>query len=206
MNGHNHNTLYYTETTSNITFFWTSFMGSGSGMDADLLDGHHASEVIATGLPTGAIMWWNSTSGTVPSGWRVCDGSSGTPDARGLFICGAGSTYGLGGTTGSGSVTPAVSSITIGDTTITEAMLPVHSHSYTEYYAIPITPAPSAGYYSATYPYGGNAATSYTRSVTTSTDGGTGGSHTHSSGASVTYNAEYNVPPYYALYLIQKYT
>ena len=48
-------------------------------------------------------MMYNST--TAPSGWYLCDGNNGTPDLRDRFIVGAGSTYSVGDTGGSATVT-----------------------------------------------------------------------------------------------------
>jgi hypothetical protein len=39
-------------------------------------------------VPTGTIIAWNRTSGAIPSGWAVCDGTNGTPDLRGRFLRG----------------------------------------------------------------------------------------------------------------------
>jgi hypothetical protein len=40
-------------------------------------------------LPTGVITMWSGTIATIPSGWLLCNGSSGTPDLRDRFIVGA---------------------------------------------------------------------------------------------------------------------
>jgi len=61
------------------------------------------------GVPTGTIVMWSALSGAVPDGWQECDGSNGTPDLRGLFVCarsagravdttGGGTTYAHAGT------------------------------------------------------------------------------------------------------------
>ena len=44
----------------------------------------------------GMIMIWSGSSGTIPSGWVICDGTNSTPDLRNRFIVGAGSTYSVG--------------------------------------------------------------------------------------------------------------
>jgi hypothetical protein len=41
-----------------------------------------------SGVPTGAIMAFNSAS--CPTGWTLADGTSGTPDLRGIFLRGSG--------------------------------------------------------------------------------------------------------------------
>ena len=61
---------------------------------------------------TGMIMLWSGSTSSVPSGWALCNGSSGTPDLRDRFVVGAGSTYAVNATGGSANAT-----------------LPSHSHS-----------------------------------------------------------------------------
>jgi len=52
-------------------------------------------------LPTGAILLWSGSIGSIPSGYVLCDGTNATPDLRDRFIIGAGSTYAVGATGGS---------------------------------------------------------------------------------------------------------
>jgi len=40
-------------------------------------------------FPSGGIIMWSGTIATIPSGWLLCNGSSGTPDLRNRFIIGA---------------------------------------------------------------------------------------------------------------------
>lgn len=50
-------------------------------------------------------------SGTIPTGWQLCDGTNSTPDLRDRFIVGAGSTYSAGNTGGANTVTLATTEI-----------------------------------------------------------------------------------------------
>ena len=52
-------------------------------------------------IPTGGIIIWSGASNAIPSGWLLCNRSSGTPDLRNRFVVGAGSTYAVGATGGS---------------------------------------------------------------------------------------------------------
>jgi hypothetical protein len=52
-------------------------------------------------IPTGGIIIWSGAANAIPSGWLLCNGSSGTPDLRNRFVVGAGSTYAVGATGGS---------------------------------------------------------------------------------------------------------
>ena len=46
--------------------------------------------------PRGLIAMWSGAAETVPQGWALCDGASGTPDLRDKFVVGAGPRYALG--------------------------------------------------------------------------------------------------------------
>jgi hypothetical protein len=52
-------------------------------------------------IPTGAIILWSGSIGSIPTGWALCDGTNGTPDLRNRFVIGAGSTYAVGASGGS---------------------------------------------------------------------------------------------------------
>lgn len=56
------------------------------------------------GVPSGGIIIWSGSANSIPSGWRLCDGSGGTPDLRDRFIIGAGNLYERGNTGGSETV------------------------------------------------------------------------------------------------------
>lgn len=52
-------------------------------------------------VPTGCILLWSGSIGSIPAGWALCNGNNGTPDLRNRFIVGAGSTYAVNATGGS---------------------------------------------------------------------------------------------------------
>ena len=80
-------------------------------------DGSNLSDV--PGVPSGAIILWSGASNAIPSGYALCDGNNNTPDLRNRFIVGAGSgsSYSVGNTGGSNTVTLSTSQI------------PAHSHT-----------------------------------------------------------------------------
>lgn len=55
-------------------------------------------------LPAGAIILWSGSVASIPAGWVLCNGSSGTPDLRDRFVVGAGSSYAVGASGGASSV------------------------------------------------------------------------------------------------------
>ena len=65
------------------------------------------------GVPSGVIMMWSGAEGAIPSGWYLCNGSNSTPDLRNKFIVGSGtgSSYSVGATGGSDTVTLSTSQI-----------------------------------------------------------------------------------------------
>jgi phage tail collar domain family len=143
-------------------------------------------------------MWSGSTS-NIPSGWTLCNGSNGTPDLRNRFIVGAGSTYSVGSTGGSDTVT------------LTTAQMPSHNHSYslsTSYtgshsHTVSNVAAPSRiPYNSSSSSMDGGA----TRGGSVTTDSAGKHSHTISGSISATGSGQSheNRPPYYALCFIMK--
>jgi hypothetical protein len=70
------------------------------------------------------ITLWSGSIASIPSGFALCDGTSGTPDLRDKFIVGAGSTYAVDATGGSADATLPTHTHT---NTVTD---PGHFHSY----------------------------------------------------------------------------
>ena len=59
------------------------------------------SQQVLAVFPQGIILAWFVTSGQVPAGWAICDGSIGTPDLRGRFLRGVSDLADVGRTGGS---------------------------------------------------------------------------------------------------------
>lgn len=140
--------------------------------------------VLANGVPTGAIMMWSGSIATIPSGWLLCNGSSGTPDLRDRFIVGAGTTYAVAATGGSANATLVSHTHTA---TVTD---PGHSHTFL------IGPRLGGSY---SYPSNSDSGAANGVGTNSNTTGITVANSTE--GASAT-NA--NLPPYYALAYIMK--
>lgn len=136
-------------------------------------------------LPSGVIVMWSGSIASIPSGWLLCNGSSGTPDLRNRFIVGAGSTYAVAATGGSADAI-VVSHTHTATSTVSD---PGHAHSYT---------APGGG----SFVSGGEGYPTPSSATTgTATTGITVATTVASTGSSGT-NA--NLPPYYALAYIMK--
>lgn len=200
----NHDSRYYTKPQAITKFFNPSYMAPGAGADADLLDGHHLSDLVGSGLPVGAIVWWYADTEDIPTGWGLCDGLEHygvtTANYRDKFVIGASTTYTLKNSYGAASVTPTTYAVVIGDTTLDTTQIPAHTHTWSEIHCYVLS-----GYFYSSYGSSGSAYY-YTSNQTAETSGSMGGNgaHNHTSGSSVTWNSESNLPPFRAAYLIQR--
>jgi len=138
-------------------------------------------------LPTGAIILWSGSLGSIPTGYVICDGTNSTPDLRDRFVIGAGSTYAVAATGGSADAIVVTHTHTA-TSTVTD---PGHSHVGT----VGSGPGGCAG--------GGNPVP--TGTITTSTATATTGITVATTNANAgTSGTGANLPPYYALAYIMK--
>lgn len=79
----------------------------------------------APSLPSGAIILWSGSIGSIPSGYVICDGTNSTPDLRDRFVVAAGNNYSVGQTGGSADAI-VVSHTHTATSTVTD---PGHLHS-----------------------------------------------------------------------------
>jgi hypothetical protein len=153
--------------------------------------GSGATPTWASPFPSGMIVLWSGSTGSIPSGWVLCNGSNSTPDLRDRFVVGAGSTYSVDATGGSATVTP---SGTNAGTALSESQLPAHNHTTTITFTNGTTSSSSS-----TRLAGGGATTLGTQTYDTDNTG-SGATHTHT----FTGDSQTNLPPYYALAYIMK--
>jgi len=73
------------------------------------------------GVPVGSIIMWSGAQVDIPTGWRLCDGTNGTPNLLDKFVVGA--AYG-----GSGSY-PLSSTAGATSVTLTTANIISHTHT-----------------------------------------------------------------------------
>jgi hypothetical protein len=160
--------------------------------------GSGATPTWASPFPSGMIVLWSGSTGSIPSGWVLCNGSNSTPDLRNRFVVGAGDTYSVDATGGSATVTP---SGTNAGTALTEAQLPSHAHSSNVFrYSDEAGTNPSAansGTASGKIFAAGNFGT---HDMVSTSSTGSGSTHTHTFSG----NSQTNLPPYYALAYIMK--
>ena len=127
-------------------------------------------------IPVGGIIMWSGSIASIPTGWALCNGSSGTPDLRDRFIVGAGNNYSVAG---------------IGGTT--DSQLPAHTHNVTNGSANSFTAVTSVSDESVNQGGGGPVQVADQESSTTFTIQSAGISSTNQ-----------NLPPYYALAFIMR--
>jgi hypothetical protein len=155
------------------------------GTSGNVLTSNGSAWISSTAFVAGMIMLWSGSVASIPSGWALCNGTSGTPDLRNRFVVGAGDTYAVDATGGSANAT-----------------LPSHTHTATSTVTDP-------GHFHTTNV--GSANNSFDSGTTIADDspGQTGSNTTgitvatsiSTEGSSAT-NA--NLPPYYALAYIMK--
>ncbi len=139
--------------------------------------------VLNGGAPSGLIAMWSGSIATIPAGWLLCNGTSGTPDLRNRFVVGAGSTYAVGATGGSADA------IVVSHTHTATVTDPGHAHTFSSTLSDTIGGAGSQPGYRGS---GTTTTSTATTSITVSN------STTGSSGTNA------NLPPYYALCYIMK--
>ena len=62
-----------------------------NSLSDDAVTGAKLSNDMVGGItPIGGIILWSGSTGSIPSGWSLCDGTNGTPDLRERFVVGAG--------------------------------------------------------------------------------------------------------------------
>lgn len=146
----------------------------------------------ATPIPTGGILLWSGSIGSIPSGYVLCNGNNGTPDLRDRFIVGAGSTYSVNATGGSADASVVAHTHTATSaSTVTD---PGHLHTWG---AVPSGVAASN---SRSYREGG---ADGTQNTSTATTGITVATSTTVASAGVA-GTNLNLPPYYALAYVMK--
>jgi hypothetical protein len=141
----------------------------------------------ATPIPSGGIILWSGSIGSIPAGYVLCNGNNSTPDLRDRFIVGAGSTYAVDATGGSA-----------------DATLPTHTHTATSVVTDPSHQhsVPQGGAGASNYALGGPAG-SFAASQTTGLQS-TGITVATTNANAGTSGTNANLPPYYALCYIMK--
>lgn len=153
-------------------------------------------------IPKGGIIMWSGSLSSIPKGWVLCDGKSGTPDLRERFVICASDTgaYTVGTTGGENAHTLTIKELPNHTHTGSTTSNGNHSHKYkgdTDVSSIPFAcdgsdePSKSSGKIgSDPLDYGGEVAGEH--------------EHTLTIGNSGSGNAHENRPPYYALAYIMK--
>lgn len=123
------------------------------------------------------------------TGWVLCDGGSdgkggAVPDLRGRMIMGVSDTYKAGSSGGSAKHSHSLSG-TVGETTLTEAQMPSHTHTF------------GIGTYGSSAEAKGNTSSKQRTDAT-------GGSQAHTHTLEGTSDEVANIPPYYALSFIMR--
>jgi hypothetical protein len=141
----------------------------------------------APAVPTGGIILWSGSTGSIPATWYLCDGTNGTPDLRNSFIVGAGSTYAVNATGGSA-----------------DAIVVSHTHTATSVVTDPTHSHTIAGNF-ATFSGGGSSGANNSLGSATNTNTASTGITVATTNATAGVSGtNANLPPYYALAYIMK--
>jgi len=143
--------------------------------------------VSPSSVPTGCILLWSGSIGSIPAGFVLCNGLNGTPDLRNRFVVGAGSTYAVDATGGS---TDAIVVTHTHAATVTD---PGHNHD------IKVRNSGSGTRY---IDYNATSPGSVLVDVAETTTETTGITVSNANAGTSATNA--NLPPYYALCYIMK--
>jgi len=142
-------------------------------------------------LPSGAILLWSGSIGSIPSGYVLCDGTNSTPDLRDRFIVAAGNNYSVGQTGGSADA------IVVNHTHTATVTDPGHQHN--SQHSTFLTGWSGGG---GSYNYNSSAGNPSFQLDSATASATTGISVTNASAGTSSTNA--NLPPYYALAYIMK--
>ena len=95
--------VYQSLTVENIDVKGEFQLNGSTGTSGQVMvsQGADSSPIWGSGFPVGGIIIWSGSTGSIPSGWALCNGANGTPDLRNRFVVGAGSTYAVDATGGS---------------------------------------------------------------------------------------------------------
>lgn len=146
-------------------------------------------------MPRGAVVMWTGTADTIPNGWRLCDGTNGTPDLRNRFIIGASNQHPVDQNGGNETHSHQ---ITVNGHRLTTAQIPAHSHRNTKS-VMHTQPTSPWGY---VFSYDVKYASLHRANNSVVPTDSIGGNQPHSHTA--TSNAVPHLPPFYALCFIKK--
>lgn len=140
----------------------------------------------ADDIPIGIIAMWSGLAANIPSGWLLCDGTSGTPDLIDKFIRGSATA----GSTGGADTHTHTDTFAVANHTLTTAQMPSHTHTASH--------SPNSGT-SSLFGRSSNETVSGSHSTNSA---GSGAAHNHGLSGSVASAS--NLPAYYTLCFIIK--
>jgi len=178
------------ETGTGALVFASSPTLTGTPLSTTAAYGTNTTQIATTAfvqaaVPAGVIVMWSGSIASIPSGWTLCNGSSGTPDLRDRFVVGAGTTYAVAATGGSANA------VVVSHTHTATVTDPGHTHGLT-----------NLALYSDTVSGGGITIQTRTNSANTTATATTGITVGNSTEGVSGTNA--NLPPYLGINFIIK--
>lgn len=182
----------------------------------DVDDRITALEAPAGVLVIGMILMWAGAFSSIPTGWKLCDGTAGTVNLQNKFVLAAGATYPVTTTGGAASVSTDTSgththTVSVTGTALTVGQMPLHGHPWS--HATGTQNSAESGPAGGILTHTVGATTVNYSGTASGTSGeqiggaGAGETHTHvastaTAGSSHAHSVA-TLPPYYAIYYIQ---
>ena len=166
---------------------------------------------IAANLPAGVdfirsgmVVGWTGLSSAIPSGWHLCDGTSGTINLLDQFIVGGGGSLPSTGTYASTTGATSAGTPTINAVTLNSSNMPSHHHGNVIYagnagQVVGPTGTVAGGFY-----FTGGAGSGVAINWNTADNVGGSSPFTPTANALGTHTHSVSAPPYTAMFMIQK--
>jgi hypothetical protein len=146
-------------------------------------------------VPSGVILLWSGSTGSIPAGYLLCDGNNGTPDLRDRFIIGAGNNYAVNAIGGTADA------VVVSHTHAATVTDPGHAHAPPSGLNSPWLSNPFSG--DGSIDSSGSTGSAERNALSGNTQSATTGISVSNASAGVSGTGA-NIPPYYALAYIQK--
>jgi hypothetical protein len=150
------------------------------------------------------ICFWAGSSGSIPTGWHLCDGTNGTPDLRDQFIVGGGGALPTSGTYNAATGSASAGTPTINPVTPAATNMPSHLHPFDYFFGNSSAVVGIPGFTAPSFYFAGNSGTGTRVSFAGSPPSGTIGQPFTPTAAAMAGHTHPQAIPYRAVFAIMK--